>query len=221
MDFCYQHLGGNLVSVGSAFDYANLGCTHHCYDDWALINSLPGTEIIYPATPIEFDVLFRQTYRNENLTLFRLPETQHGFVFKENELQFGKGIKITEGVHLTIIVTGPHLQDALETREGLIGLGWEPEIIYIHTIKPLDIELIRNSASKTQHVLVMEEHVRNGGLGDSVLRAIHDLGNIQFSWIGIPDVFIRDYASYQQHCEALGLSREGLIRNVQMLMARR
>ena len=219
LDFCYQHLGGNLITVGSAFDYSHLGCTHHCYDDWALIKSLSGTQIIYPASPIEFDVLFRQTYRNENLTLFRLPENQHGCEFKETDLQFGKGIKVTDGRNLTIVVTGPHLQDAMNARTELIHIGWEPEVIYIHTIKPLDIELIRASALKTRHVLVMEEHVRNGGLGDSVLGAIHDLGNIQFLWIGIPDVFIREYRSYQQHCEALGLNREGLIRQVQMFVA--
>ena len=217
LDFCYQHLGGNLVSVGSAFDYANLGCTHHCYDDWALIKSLPGTQIIYPATSIEFDALFRQTYRNDNLTLFRLPESQHGYEFVESDLQVGKSIKITDGRNLTIIATGPHLQDALDARTELIQIGWDPEIIYVHTIKPLDVELIHASALKTRHILVIEEHVRNGGLGDSVLGAIHDLGNIQFSWIGIPDSFIREYRSYQQHCEALGLSREGLIKQAQTL----
>ena len=70
LDFCYQGLSGNIVTVGSAFDYANLGCTHHCYDDFALIKSLPRTQIIYPASCAEFDLLFRQTYRNDHLTYF-------------------------------------------------------------------------------------------------------------------------------------------------------
>ena len=215
LDFCYQGLGGNLVTVGSAFDYANLGCTHHCYDDWALIGALPNTEIVYPASAIEFDTLFRQTYRNPMLTLFRLPEYQHKQAFSANDIHFGKAIKITDGGNLTIVATGPHLQDALDAMAELVSMGWEPEIVYVHTIKPLDTELIRASAHKTQRVLVMEEHVRSGGLGDSVLRAIHDLGNVQFSWIGIPDSFIREYRSYQHHCEALGLSRDGLVRQVQ------
>ena len=215
LDFCYQGLGGNLVTVGSAFDYANLGCTHHCYDDWVLIKSLPGTQIVYPASPVEFDVLFRQTYRNAAVTLFRLPEHQHGCDFTETELQFGKGIKVTEGRNLTIIATGPHLRDALDAKDDLVCMGWEPEIIYVHTIQPLDTDLIRASVCKTRHVLVLEEHVRNGGLGDDVLKAVHDIGNVQFSWIGIPDSFIREYRSYRQHCEALGLSRDGLVRQVQ------
>lgn len=219
LDFCYQGLGGNLVSVGSAFDYANLGCTHHCYDDWALIKSLPGTQIVYPASAIEFDALFRQTYRNGALTLFRLPEHPHGCDFTETELQFGKGIKVTEGRNLTIIATGPHLRDALGAKDELVGMGWKPEIIYVHTIRPLDTDLICASVRKTRHVIVMEEHVRNGGLGDDVLKAVHDIGDVQFSWIGIPDSFIREYRSYQEHCEALGLSRDGLVRQARTFMS--
>ena len=71
LDFCYQKLGGNLVTVGSAFDYGNLGCTHHCYNDAALIKTLPATQCTYPSTAVEFDTLFRQSYNNNFLTVFR------------------------------------------------------------------------------------------------------------------------------------------------------
>jgi len=217
LDFCYQCLGGNLITVGSAFDYANLGCTHHCYDDWALMKALPGTQIIYPCSPVEFDTLFRQTYRNGAVTLFRVPEHQHNYDFEETDIQFGRGIKVTGGSQLTIVATGPHLRDALEARDELTGLGLQPEIIYIHTISPLDRELIRASVVKTRRVLVVEEHARSGGLGDDVLQAVHDIGGVQFSWIGIPNDFIREYRPYRQHCEALGLTREGIIRQARSL----
>lgn len=217
LDFCYQNLGGNLITVGGAFDYANLGCTHHCYDDWALLKALPGTQIVYPASVVEFDTLFRETYRNSAVTLFRLPESQHQHDFEAADIQFGKGIKVTEGAGLTIVATGPHLRDALEARDELIGLDLEPEIIYIHTISPLDRELIRASVVKTQRVMVVEEHTRSGGLGDDVLQAVHDIGGVQFSWIGIPNAFIREYRPYRQHCEALGLTREGIIRRARSL----
>jgi len=61
-DFCYQKLGGNIISVGSTFDYAGLGCTHHCYSDIAAIRALPNAQIIYPASEIEFDLLFKQSW---------------------------------------------------------------------------------------------------------------------------------------------------------------
>jgi len=216
LDFCYQKLGGNLITVGSAFDYANLGCTHHCYDDWALIKALPGTQIIYPGSPVEFDTLFRQTYSNAALTLFRLPEGQHEHGFEPTQIQFGRAIKVTQGSELTIVATGPHLRDALEAEEELALLDLEPEIIYLHTILPLDIDAIRASVLKTGRVLVVEEHTRSGGLGDDVLRAVYDISGVQFSWIGIPNDFLREYRPYKQHCEALGLSREGIIRRARI-----
>jgi len=215
LDFCYQKLGGNMITVGSAFDYANLGCTHHCYDDFALFKMLPGTQITYPACPTEFDTLFRQSYRNDALTLFRIPAQQHDRDFAADDIQFGRGIRVTEGSNLTIITTGPQLSNALAAREALAGMAWDAEILYIHTIRPLDIELIRASVGKTGHVLTVEEHMRSGGLGDDVLRGTVDIPGIRYASLAIPDTFITEYGFYQDHCDQLGLNREGIINIVQ------
>ncbi|HBQ37717.1 MAG TPA: hypothetical protein DD714_01675 [Candidatus Omnitrophica bacterium] len=214
LDFCYQGLGGTLITVGSAFDYSNLGCTHHCYDDFALLKALPNTQVIFPASAVEFDVLFRQTYRNGLLTLFRLPAHLHGQTFSREAISIGKGLRLTEGTTLTLITTGPQLRSALAAQEPLRAMGWDPEILYLHTVRPLDTELIRESVSKTGCVLVIEEHSWSGGLGDDVLRATHDLGGIQYASLSIPDAFVRDYGTYEEHCEALGLSRDGILRTV-------
>jgi transketolase len=215
LDFCYQKLGGNLVTVGSAFDYSNLGCTHHCYNDFALLKTLPDTQIIYPASSVEFDALFKQTYNNDKLTLLRIPAYQHGKEFTTSEIQCGKGIKITDGGNLTIIVTGPQLGSALAARDALGDMGWDSEILYIHTIRPLDVELIYASVSKTRNILVVEEHMQSGGLGDDVLRATRDIPDVQYSCISIPDEFITEYGLYEDHCQRLGLTRDGIIRRVQ------
>lgn len=66
------------------------------------------------------------------------------------------------------------------------NIGWNAEILYIHTIRPLDTDLIRASVDKTRHVLVIEEHTRNGGLGDDVLRATRDISNVRYSFLSIP-----------------------------------
>jgi len=214
LDFCYQQLGGNLVTVGSAFDYSNLGCTHHCYNDFALLKTLPGAQVTYPSTPIEFDTLFRQVYRNGALTLFRVPAQQHGQDFPAKDIQFGKGIKVTDGTNLTIVVTGPQLSNALAAQDALSEMGWDAEIIYVHTICPLDVELIRASVSKTQHVLVLEEHMQSGGLGNDVLRETRDIANVRYAFLAVPDTFVTGYGSYQDHCDSLGLSREGILNMV-------
>lgn len=205
LDFCYHQLPGNIVTVGSAFDYSNLGCTHHCYGDFALLKTLPGTEICYPSSAIEFERLFKQAYRNGKLTIYRVAGSQHGFKFKAEDIVFGKAVRITEGSDVTLIATGPQLKTALIASESLTLRGITSEVIYIHTIRPLDIEQIRSSVEKTKKVVVIEEHMKMGGLGDDVLRSIYDIPAIRFHSVSIPDIFVTGYGTYEQLCESVGL----------------
>jgi transketolase len=214
LDFCYQKLGGNLVTVGSAFDYSNLGSTHHCYGDFALMKTLDGAQITYPSTALEFDTLFRQVYQSGKITLYRVPGTQHSQEFLRSDIQFGKAIKVVEGRNLTIVATGPQLDSAIGARDVLAGKGWDVEIIYVHTIRPLDGELVRASISKTRNVLTIEEHSRSGGLGDEILRATVDIPDVRYSFKAIPDQFITGYGTYHDHCESLGLTPEGIVQAV-------
>ena len=88
LDFCYQELGGNLITVGSAFDYSTLGCTHHCYTDLSLISSYPNTEVCYPSSPNELISLLEQKYNSPALTYYRMSRASHGKIFEN--IQFGK-----------------------------------------------------------------------------------------------------------------------------------
>jgi transketolase len=94
-------------------------------------------------------------------------------------------------------------------------MGWNTEILYIHTIRPLDVDLIRASVGKTRRVLVVEEHMRSGGLGDDVLRATRNIPDMQYSSLSIPDIFVTDYGSYEDHCKKLGFTREGILERVE------
>jgi transketolase len=211
LDFCYQELGGTLVSVGSAFDYSGLGCSHHCYDDIALIKSLPRSEVVYPAMPNEFRLLFKQTYKHGRLTYFRLPGQQHGVKIPDEKIVFGKGILVREGLDITIVAAGPQLKTAMEAVPLLASKGINAEILYYPTIKPFDEELLVRSIAKTKKVLVLEEHSRYGGLGDEVLRAGCNVGGVKFSFISIPDKFQRGYGHYAEHLQALGFTPENIL----------
>ena len=210
LDFCYQNLPGNIVTVGGTFDYSNLGCTHHCYGDAALLKTLPNTQIFYPGSCAEFDTLFTAAYANAHLSVFRVPGSPHGQDIPVQRLEVGKGVHIRAGSDLSIITTGGHLKTAVESVPGLTARGWDPDIVYIHTLRPLDAELVRSSASRTGRVLVVEEHMRSGGLGDDVLRATADLQGVQYSFLSIPDRFVTGYGSYEHHCRELGLTSDGI-----------
>lgn len=211
LDFGYQKLGVNLICVGSAFDYSDLGCTHHCYDDFALLKNVGGMQLIYPASNIEFNVLFKSIYNNGLPTYFRIPKFQHGYKFEAKGIVFGKGIKVREGSDVSVVAIGPQLKTALDSIEPLKEKGISAEVIYLHTLKPFDKGIVNKSLEKTKRCIVIEEHSMYGGVYDDVLRFSKDSDGIKYESINIGDKFIHEYGTYEQHCKRLGFSVEGIL----------
>ncbi len=218
LDFCYQGLGGTLVSIGSAFDYAALGCTHHCYDDLGLMKMLPNTQVIYPSMPNEFDLLFKGTYSNNQMTYFRLPATQHGTMISDDEIKLGQGIMIKSGRDLTLVCIGPQLKTAMNAIPMLQDQLIDPEILYFPTIKPFDYDLVSRSLTKTKNIIVIEEHSEFGGVSEDVLKVIQKVGKVQSHFINIPNRFVKDYGSYQEHCQKLGFSEQNILEQACLMM---
>ncbi|MGV8151738.1 MAG: transketolase family protein [Candidatus Nanoarchaeia archaeon] len=214
LDFGYQKLGVNIVSVGSAYDYARLGVTHHCYDDFALLKNVENSQIIYPGSCKEFNLLFKQTYNNNLPTYFRVPENKHMHEFKDEDIVFGKGIVAKSGKDITIITCGPQLKTALDSVRGLEKIGIDPEIIYLHTIKPYDAQIVNKSLSKTKKALVIEEHSKYGGLFEEVLRESRGINKIKYSSINLEDKFVRTYGTPEELCEYLGFTKENVLKKV-------
>ena len=190
LDFGYQKLGGVAVSVGGAFDYAGLGCSHHTYADCALMKAIPGSVVICPASPEEFKTLFQQTYDKQQLTYFRLSE-KHGI--DVGPVTVGKAVKVRDGDRITIVAVGPQLKTVLEA-------DVSGDVIYVHTLKPLDQEMIWASYMKTGNMLVVEEHSDVGSVAQ-------ELGA---DGICIPDEFQRGYGSRQDHLNNLGFTPQGI-----------
>lgn len=213
-DFGYQKIGVNLVTVGSAFDYSDLGATHHTYGDFALIKTVSGSQIVYPGTTVEFNTLFKQTYNNGKLTYFRLPKEQHGVLFNKSRIKFGKGIKVKQGKDITIVALGSQLKNVLVAVNELEKTGISAEVLYFHTVKPLDEKLILESLSKTQKCLVVEEHGRYGGVYDDILRISSNIGGVKYSALNLGDKFIHTYGTYEEQCRDLGFTPAGIMRKV-------
>jgi transketolase len=209
-DLCYQHLGVNIVSIGAAFDYAALGSTHHCYDDIAILRAQPDMQVVYPGTSHEFDALFKQSYNNGFPTYFRLSEHEHKIPTKA---VFGEAEQLKKGEHLTVVVTGPQLQNAYEAVEEVGNNGITCDLIYLTTIKPISTasqKMIQESLRKTGKLLTIEEHSIIGGIADAVGLVAN---NVPFvgKRVGIQDKFLTNYGTYEEHCKMNGLTREGII----------
>lgn len=218
LDFGYQKLGINLISVGSAFDYAQLGCSHHCYSDLSIMSHFKEAQVFHPASPIEFHELFAKSYANGKINYFRLTEFPHEVVFDKGQIEVGRGIVVREGRDFTFAVIGAQLKNAVLAAKHLEGEGIDVEILYFPTIQPFDEELTRKSVQKTRQVLVIEEASSHGSVFDRVVRATLDIEGVHYSQMAIDD-FIHLYGSYQDLCEEAGLTAEAMIKKVQMRCA--
>jgi len=217
LDFGYQNLNLNLVSVGGSFDYSKLGCSHHCYSDVSLISHLKRGNVVIPGSPIEFIKIFKEIYNNNSINYFRLPEVPHGHDLGESNIKFGKSIKVKEGSDITLAVTGTQLKNALQVSENLEREGISIEILYFHTLKPFDSKNLRNSVKKTRKILSLEELSAHDGMFNLCLRACIGIDRVQFKQMAVED-FIHGYGTYEELCEKAGLSSKALEVNIKKLM---
>ncbi len=213
LDFGYQKLGVNLISVGSAFDYAQLGCSHHCYADISLIGHFTDSHIFFPSSPLELNCLFKASYANGKINYFRLPEKTHGISFPIEDIVIGKAIVASEGEDLSIVVVGPQLANVLQAVQFLSKSGICVETLYYPTIKPFDAEAVYQSVKKTGKVLVVEEASAHDGVFNYVLKATRELPNVMYASLAIDD-FIHHYGTYEEICASLGFSVEGILKKV-------
>lgn len=216
LDFGYQMLSTNIISVGGAFDYTQLGCSHHCYTDVSLICHLKRGVVVLPGSPVEFNKLFKEIYANGLINYFRLPEQPHGIEFAPADIEFGHGIRVREGRDVTLAVIGTQLANAITAADRLAAQGVSAEVLYFHTIKPFDADLLRASVAKTRRFVTVEELSAHDGLYNLCLRACVGLNSISAAQIAIED-FVHGYGSYEELCARIGLSPDGICRTALQL----
>jgi len=208
LDFGYQRLSGNFITVGGAFDYAQLGCSHHCYADISLMCHIENSQVMMPGSAEEFRTLFRQAYSEEKINYFKLTENPHGIELK-NEIVVGRGVKIIEGGDITLVAAGPQLRNAIFAAEKLKKDGWSAEVLYYHTLKPFDGELLVDSVEKTRNMITIEELSSHDGLFNLCLRYLNGKVDFNSSQIAI-DGFVHGYGTYQELCEKVGLTPDNI-----------
>ena len=211
LDFGYQGLSINLVSVGGSFDYAQLGCSHHCYADVSLMSHFKRANIFLPGSAEEFNKLFTMNYSNGMINYFRLTEFPHGIDIPEELILHGKGIVVREGSDITLAVVGPQLKNAVIASTTLASKGISAEIIYFPTIKPFDEFTLANSVKKTKKLLTIEELSAHDGLHSLCIKACIGINDLKVRQIAIED-FIHGYGSYDDLCNKTGLNPENIAR---------
>lgn len=199
VDFGYQSLAGNLVSVGASFDYAALGCTHHCPADVNLISNIPGARTYIPGHPDEFSRMYLSEWNNGSLNYFRLSETRNRESFP---LNIGESIRIQDGNEAIVIAVGPILDEILEFSKKI-----DIEIHYVNGFKSeSEINFDLKTNSKT---VIFVEPYYSGQLLQSSLSTFATK-HYSIHQIGVPKKFIRKYGSYRDQLEFLKLNSQNL-----------
>jgi len=207
LDFGYQMLGGNFVSVGGSYDYAALGCTHHCPADVSILKNIPGMEIIVPGTPEEFDRLFKQTYSDGKPTYFRLSERSNS---ESQKVEFGKADIIKSGKDATVVAIGPTLKPVLEAVKDL-----DVTVLYYSTLIPFDAETLKDN-SESGKILLCEPYY-SGALMPEIMNALKPKP-VTIETIGVPNEFLTNYGTAEEHDEYVGLTADNIKRKLNDLI---
>ena len=187
----YPHLNVKIGATHAGISVGEDGATHQCNEDIALMRTIPGMVVINPADDVEARAAVRAAYEHQGPVYMRFGRLAVPVINDRPDYKFelGKGVVLREGKDLTIIATGLPVSNCLEAAEKLAADGIDAKVINIHTIKPLDEELVVAAAKETGKVVTVEEHSVIGGLGSAVCDVLSEQLPTPVLKIGVNDVF--------------------------------
>ena len=187
----YPHLNVKIGATHAGISVGEDGASHQCNEDIALMRVIPGMTIINPSDDVEAKAAVKAAYEMEGPVYLRFGRLAVPVINDRPEYKFeiGKGIVLREGSDVTIIATGLEVNESLEAAKMLEADGISAQVINIHTIKPLDTELVVSAAKKTGKVVTVEEHSVIGGLGGAVAETLAEQCPTKMLRIGVMDTF--------------------------------
>lgn len=215
----YPKLNVKIGATHAGISVGEDGASHQCLEDIGIMRTIPNMVIINPADHVEAMAAVEAAINHDGpvyLRFGRLPVPQ---IFGDDyKFELGKGVTISEGKDATIVATGLMVPYAIEARELLAKEGIDAGVINIHTIKPIDAELLTAAAKKTGAIVTAEEHNVIGGLGSAVAEVLSETCPVPIKRVGTQDVFGRSGKPYEL-MELYGLTAENIAENVKQAIA--
>lgn len=211
----YPKLNVKIGATHAGISVGEDGATHQCNEDIALMRTIPGMVVINPCDDVEAKAAVKAAYEHEGPVYLRFGRLAAPVINDEATYKFelGKGITLKEGSDVTIIATGLMVNESLEAAKLLAADGINAEVINIHTIKPLDEDLVVASALKTKKVVTVEEHSIIGGLGSAVCDCLSAKAPTKVLKIGVNDTFGESGPALKL-LEKYGLTAQGIYEKV-------
>ena len=187
----YPHLNVKIGATHAGISVGEDGATHQCNEDLALMREIPGMVVINPCDDVEARAAVKAAYEYVGPVYMRFGRLAVPVINDESTYKFeiGKGVELRSGKDITIIATGLPVSESLEAAKFLAEDGIDAQVINIHTIKPLDEELVVKAAQATGRVFTVEEHSIIGGLGSAVMECLAEKNPVKVTRIGVRDTF--------------------------------
>lgn len=211
----YPHLNVKIGATHAGISVGEDGATHQCNEDIALMRTIPGMTIINPCDDVEARAAVRTAVEFEGPVYMRFGRLAVPVINDRETYKFelGKGVTMKDGNDITIVATGLMVNEALEASKVLENEGISARVVNIHTIKPLDKELICKCANETGVIVTAEEHSVIGGLGSAVAEAVTECCPVPVVKIGVNDVYGHSGPAVDLLKE-FGLSSENIVNTV-------
>ena len=187
----YPHLNVKIGATHAGISVGEDGATHQCNEDISLMRTRPGMVVINPADAVEARAAIEAAIKYNGPVYLRFGRLALPIINDKETYKFeiGKGVELAKGKDVTIVATGLLVSEALKAKEILATQGIDAAVINIHTIKPIDAELLIKSAKATGAIVTAEEHSIIGGLGSAVMEAISEACPVPVVRVGLNDVF--------------------------------
>ena len=211
----YPHLNVKIGATHAGISVGEDGASHQCNEDIALMRTIPGMVVICPSDDVEARAAVHAAVEHEGPVYLRFGRLAVPVINDRPDYKFeiGKGVVLREGKDLTIVATGLPVAESLAAAEMLAKDGIDAKVINIHTIKPLDKDLIIAAAKETGKVVTVEEHSIIGGLGGAVCEALSENAPTPVLRIGMNDVFGESGAAVPL-LHKYGLDAEGIYNKI-------
>ncbi len=188
---CYPNLNVKIAATHGGISVGEDGASHQCNEDFALMRSIPNMVVLSPSDDVEAKAAVKAAYDHEGPVYLRFGRLAVPVINDNANYHFelGKGITLREGNDASIIATGLMVSEALTAADTLAKEGIQVRVINIHTIKPIDEDILLKAAKETKFLLTAEEHNVLGGLGDEVSRVVCENHPTKVVRVGVEDKF--------------------------------
>ncbi len=210
IDVAYHNLNVKLIGVGGGYTYGLEGITHFGLEDMALMRSLPNMSVVVPADPLEAQCLADNSYEHQGPIYIRLGRAGDPYIYKNKpDFKIGKAIVLKEGKRIAIFAIGSMVYIGKQVMDMLAEKGINATLVNMHTLKPLDVEIIEQIILMHDGIFSIEEHNIHGGLGSAIAEIlVEGKYNGIFKRFGIQDI-LKNYIGDSEYLrEKCGLTPE-------------